>query len=290
MLYYALIKYRDQFLFTLFFIIALIISLNFNMAIDSLLSLFLSIYILSLISPKIRRRINDTILIILVFTIVITFTISWILKIQLSFIGVIDDNKMLVFGTFLFVFLTYMAMKKNTEIFQYQRMPYLIMEFDKDSNEEFLFTFKNIRDFPANNIYIKFEIIYPLPGNSWPSLLLFVKQQLKLILFRLSIIPKPDFFISFVSERLEPNDCMKINILDQLLRYVPINSKPYQGNLKRYYSDKEIYFNIISNYTYSSKEKFLSEDPTYNIFKFKSDLKGIELIHKSGEPIEITFK
>ena len=43
MLYYALIKYRDQFLFTLFFIIALIISLNFNMAIDSLLSLFLSI-------------------------------------------------------------------------------------------------------------------------------------------------------------------------------------------------------------------------------------------------------
>ena len=116
MLYYALTKNRDQFLFTIFLIIALIISLNFNMAIDSLLSLFLSIYMLSLISQKIRRRINDTILIILVFSIIITFTISWIFKIQLSFIGVIDDNKMLVFGTFLFVFLTYMAISENSHL------------------------------------------------------------------------------------------------------------------------------------------------------------------------------
>ena len=290
MLYYALIKYRDQFLFTLLVIIAFIISLNFNMAIDSLLSLFLPIYILSLISPKIKRIINDTILIILVLSIVITFIISWIFKIQLSFIGVIDDNKMLVFGTFLFVFFTYMAMRKNTEIFQYQRMPYLIIELYKNTNEKFLFTFTNIRDFPATNIYIKFEIIYPLPENSWPSLILFVKRQLKLILFRLSIIPKPDFFISFVSERLEPNDCMKINMLDKLLRVVPINSKPYNENLIRYYSNEEIYFDIIISCTYGSKEKFITEDPIYNIFKFKSDLKGIELIRKSGEPIEITYK
>lgn len=285
--YYELTKFRDQFYFILFLLIVCIgVTIFKDFAIDTLFLFIMPLYILYLTSPKINRIINDTAIFFLVFSIIVAILISWIFEIQLSVIGIIDDDKMLVFGTFFFAFLTYMAMRNNTKIFQYQRMPYLKIDLDRSLGDEFTFTCTNKSEFPAEGISINFEIVYPIPENPIKSIKLFIQRQLELTISFI-YLRRPDFCKFVSEERLEPKESIKIDIIDKIITFLPIITTVHQEHFKRYYSEEEICFNIIIDFTYASTDNLQIKDPIYKMFKFKSDRAGIKLIRKSGRSVKI---
>lgn len=285
--YYELIKYRDQLYFYLFLLIVFIgVTIFKDFAIDTLVLFFIPSYFLYLSSKKIKRVINDAVIYSLVLFIIVVILISWIFESPLSVFGIIDDDKMLVFGTFFFAFLTYVAMKNNTKIFQYQRMPYLKVDLDRNLGDDFTFSCTNKSDFPAKDIFINLEIVYPIPENPIKSIKLFIQRQLKLATCFLSL-KIPDFSKFVHEERLEPNESIKIDIIDEIIALPPIITRVHQEYFKRYHSEEEICFNIIIYFTYASIDNLQIEDPIYKMFKFKSDHNGIRLILKSGKSVKI---
>ncbi|MCK5494673.1 MAG: hypothetical protein KAJ14_16305 [Candidatus Omnitrophica bacterium] len=284
-------------MFTIFLIIALIISLNFNMAIDSLLSLFLSIYMLSLISQKIRRRINDTILIILVFSIIITFTISWIFKIQLSFIGVIDDNKMLVLVTFLYVFLTYKIMKNSFTLFELKRIPDLKIEMNDSFNK---YEIKNITEFPAKDIRIIIEVLHPIPKGLYDTINLWLRRNIETLNKNKLSKKKPHYITILEQKTLNKDNSILINLNDDLFSSIPLNKFTKEVNKGvtledeiLFYSEKEQIFEVIIKCEYKSIDN-LKISPRFQSLTFKTKRKeeikvnDVELL-SSSEDLRVVY-
>lgn len=282
-MYYYLLKKNETNLlvFTTIMIIVAFIIISKEMFIFILFASLFLLFIFGLIIPKIKV-IKDTIIFIIISFIIISFTLSWIFEIQLSYVGIISNNEMLVLGTFLFAFLTYNAMRKNTELFQDKRMPYFKVKIEENIlNKHVDFIITNISDFPAKNIWIDIEIIYPIPKTFISSLKLFLMGELISIF---AIFKNHNYTISYVSESLESKDNMKINIYDEILKLSHINSSQLEKHFNRSYSNEDIFFNIIIKCKYTSKDNLPLKNPIYNIFEFKSGIDGVKLIHKSGDP------
>jgi len=89
----------------------------------------------------------------------------WLLGVNLPVIGIVGDNKMLVFVTLLYVIFTYKIIQSNLMIFKRQRIPQLLVDVKNDLSSRDTFHIKNISDFPATDLLMKFEIVYPIPGS-----------------------------------------------------------------------------------------------------------------------------
>lgn len=231
--------------------------------------------------PKTLRIFSTAVLSAFLIVVSIIFTISWFF--QANILGIlISDTKMLVFLTFLYVILTYRIIKSNFEIFQYQRMPYLIVE----AENFYSYVIQNVSEFPALDIMTSLEIIYPIPKDSISSFKLWLKRTLQIISYNHFNKPKPDYIAYWVSERLDPRNAMEVNISEEIGKVLPLTL--IKANDKtEYCCNEKISFDIIIKLEYNSQDNLPLENPLYSRFRFESSSTGTALLLRSGKPIKI---
>jgi hypothetical protein len=199
-------------------------------------------------------------------------------------VGAITDDKMLVFVTLLYVFLTYKLMKNNFSIYQYQRIPQLFISARSDTATKPGFEVKNKSDFHAVDLLVTFEIIYPVPEEFFHILNVYVHRNYieKLKNFTRKN-KKSDYMIRYFSEYLEPQDTMYMTLEQEINQLIDIESIKNQNELDRVERDLQ----IIAKYEYKSLDNLSLEKPFYKRFKFRIEPTGINLIHISGNPVKL---
>lgn len=172
MLSYYKLKKIENLVLGLFVGVFLLVILQFSIGNNTYLLIFffiifLLLYIFMIFSPRFFGILSSTISSMAIVFSFIFLIMFWLLKVNLPVVGLISDGKMLVFVTLLYVFLTNRIIQNNLMIFKRQRIPQLIVDVKNDLTTIDQFKIKNISDFPATNLLITFEIIYPIPDNSY---------------------------------------------------------------------------------------------------------------------------
>ncbi|MDO9098972.1 MAG: hypothetical protein Q7U60_12740, partial [Candidatus Methanoperedens sp.] len=265
-------KFVPLYIFLIVAYISIIIS-KFLPIVQVFTFLFLFLYVFMLFSPKNFTIFSTALLSALLIAISIIFTISWVFEVQIPYIGIISDTKMLVFLTFLYVILTYRIIKSNFEIFQYQRMPYLIIE----SEDFYCYIIKNVSEFPALDIMMTLEILCPIPEDSISSFKLWLKRTLQIIGYNRFNKSKPDYIAYWASERLDPKDEMKVNIYEEIEQVLSL-TQTEANDKTEYCCNEKISFDVIVKTEYSSQDNLPLENPLYSRFRFESSPTGTKLL------------
>ncbi len=263
-------------LFGAYFSVSLYKFLNAEMA---AFVFFVIFYLALLISTKQVLLVLKALLLSILSLAGIIIIYSWITKNAItSNIGPVTDTQMLVFATFVYVFLTYKILQSNREIFEYSRLPQLSI------GENFPFLgISNKSEFIAKNIDISAEIVGPVPETLVGGIGLWVYRVFKRGISNLKK-SNLDFMPSYFIERLEPEETRWIDIRENVLKVLPLK---IDSNSKYFFSDTELNFDIIVSYTYKSGENFPIPEPIFRLFRCKSGKSGYELIKKTGDVIKI---
>lgn len=235
-----------------------------------------------LFSQKTLKFFSLTAVIAILISAYFLFIVSWFFQEPLPSFGIIDNQKMLILVTMLYVILTYKVFRSNYEIFQNQRMPYFKVYthlFDG-------YKLKNISEFPAINILITLELLYPIPRTTISSIKEWIIRTIKTTIFLKLWSLKPNYFAAWMVDRLESGEEIKVTIEEELTKFLSLELKEENGK-KNFISKDEIDFIILIKCEYSSIDGLLLENPHYNIFKWKANPSGMKFISKTGEPIKI---
>jgi len=296
MISYYNLKKNEKILHYLIVYISLIflISLHnlFHSLVIDVFSIVIFYYLYFLISPESSLetiKFIFTIISISIFIfLLILFFFGWLIQYPIPYIGIISDNKMLVFVTLTYVILTYKIVRSNFKIFQYQRMPNIIIY--QKPGDQFTFTIKNVSEFPASDILINIEILYPIPKTIFKIIRMWLVRIFEVYIsdYKISNKPNPKYYFLWKSEKLESNDQMELTIRGELKNIIPLQvHKNDDREYEIYYSNEEIFFDVIIKCEYASLDNIHLKNPIFNLFKYKSNHQGINLLVKSGDLIKI---
>ena len=292
--YYYYFKKNEEHLFIFMALFSMIIvfisafayTLTENNVFYFLFALFFSIYcIILILSRSTQKTINKAIIFYSVIGFYFGLLLMWIF--DFSFYGFrITDNKMLVFITILYVYLTYNITKSNFEIFQYQKIPQIAIENGGEITDDFYekfksYTIKNNGDYPAKNMNISIEILYPVPTKYFPSLFECIKRSFRIGLFSQFNVSKPGYITYWISESIDPNDSILVSIDEKvIIKSLPVLIKKYSGKIIEITFEREVEFCVIIKCEYYSQDGVAIEKPIYKLFTFKGDHEGINYVSK----------
>ncbi len=266
------------------FVISLFLTYDYIEWLTFAFFIFLYFYILMIFFPRIFRLLGSAISVSIIITLSIFSLLLWLFRFDLPYLGVISDNKMLVLVTILYVFLTYKILQSNITLFQYQRMPQLLVEIKNDLDNSSKFIVRNESQYPAINIFLTFEIVCPIPDTFFSVLTLWLKREIiEKIGNLISKNKNPDYIVKFFSEYLESKGSMYLAINDEINDIIDQMSIKEGKGLGIVGNT----FQVILKYEYQSQDELNLNVPFYRSFKFKIEPTGVHLIHKSGDPIKL---
>lgn len=229
------------------------------------------------------------------YMIFVLFSLSWVFNYPILYnIGIISDEKMLVLMTFTYVILTYKIMRSNVEIFQYQRMPNIVITSSLVNNMTLIV--KNVSDYPVIDLTIQIEIVHPIPKTTFEIIRMWFMRHIDILICSYEILKKynvcakhnPNYHLVWKSEKLESNDQIDLTIINDVEKKLHLylhDDKIY--GIKTYYSEEEILFDVIIKCEYASQDNLYLKNPIFNLFKYKSNREGIHILTKSGDAIKI---
>ncbi|VVB92972.1 Uncharacterised protein [uncultured archaeon] len=146
--------------------------------------------------------------------------------------------------------------------------------------------------FPATDILITLEILYPIPKDSFSSFKLWVKRSLQTRIFNYKFYSKiykskPDFVAIQFLDRIGADTSVIADIKDNVCQILPLEVIKYDNKPNKFYSNEKIIFDIIIKCEYSSLDNLKLEKPLYSLFRFESSPQGIIALQISGAPIKI---
>lgn len=288
MLSYYKLKKNENLVLGLFIGVFLLVILQFSIGNNTYLLIFffiifLLLYIFMIFSPRFFGILSSTISSMAIVFSFIFLIMFWLLKVNLPVVGLISDGKMLVFVTLLYVFLTNRIIQNNLMIFKRQRIPQLIVDVKNDLTSIDQFTIKNISDFPATNLLITFEIIYPIPDNSYQIIKLWLIRIYELNIARILNAKKTEYLVNYYSEYLESNSSISINIYEEIHKLadeIAIKKEEGLGIIGTK-------IQVILKYDYKSQDNLEIDAPFFRLFEYEINPTGCHIIHKSGEPVKL---
>ena len=275
MSYYDLKRYETEINLaiagSIIYIILVFFTYKYIAGITAVTVAILYLYLLLLFFPKIFKSLSGFLFSGIVITSLIIAIMFWYFKVSIPPMGVITDDQMLILVTLLYVFLTYKIMKSNSSMYQYERIPQLFVDVNKKYNNHLMFNVKNMSPFHAVDLEVTFEIVYPIPTSFSPIIKLFIERSYIHKTKSIFCKNKQDsYLIKYTSEYLEPDCPISLDIQNEIHSLI----------------DKNEEFHIIVKYDYKSLDNLSIEKPLYKLFKFKMEQNGINLVHKSGNPIK----
>ena len=299
--YYSLKKNENYFRYLIVYIsiyLVYLIHTNFqNVSLD-ITFIIIFYYVCTLLSPDDSVEMIKFLLMCVSLSaflvMLILFSFSWVFNNPIPYVGIISDEKMLVFMTFTYVILTYKIMRSNFEIFQYQKMPNIVVS--SNSNLDMDFTVKNVSDYPAIDLIIQIEILYPIPKTTSEVIRIWFMRHIDILICNYDILKKykiyekhnPNYYHLWRSEKLESNDQINLTIKNDFEKSVPLQT--YEDKLhgnKIYYSEEEILFDVIVKCEYASQDNLYLKNPIFNLVRYKANNQGIQQLTKSGDLIKI---
>ncbi|MDY0386994.1 MAG: hypothetical protein RBT65_07680 [Methanolobus sp.] len=264
------------------FILFQLYRLEYISELIAIAALFLYLYILLLFLPNLFKPLFNSIVSSLIICVSFFAILFWYFKIDLLPMGTITDDQMLIFVTLLYVFLTYKIMKSNVSVYQYQRIPQLLV--DIESNSKAIFKIRNTSDFHAIDLYVTFEILYPIPPNSISTLKLFIERNYTNTIK--SYFSKKDaskYVIRYYLEYVESKNNVGIDLEEEVQNLLDEQAIDKERGLEIIGDE----LHIIVKYDYKSIDNLDLGKPFYKRFKYNMQPTGTKLIHKSGNPVKL---
>ena len=247
---------------------------------NTFFSMFMPVLVISMFLPKVHKAHQILMTDGLVAITFIILAVFWIIQEEIPYLNMLITNEqMVVYSSFLYAYLTYKNLKSNSNIFKYQRIPYITVEGTSSDNGDIYFSVKNSSDYVAKNVIIYFECVgNSYQDNSLNAINLFCRRKIEeFICFVKFQRSKPTYETLVKLNRLEPNSSTNIPLNDFVTNQLKIR------NLKA----KQAKFDIIANWTFISIDNLLSDGPTYKKFQFERFKDRFRLIKTSNEPITI---
>jgi hypothetical protein len=217
----------------------------------------------------------------------VVFLYFWFFKTEVPFLkSLISDNQMLVFTSILYAYLTYKNIQTSMNVFKYQRMPYItINNFEEAESYSIKYRLKNESNFPAKNIKIYFEILYPVPEKKLKtSAPLFIRRSLNNLLYSICPHTKKPQYISLISIKwMEPNSFTEVSIDDEIQKSIPMSKCGKNNDCM----NKEVYFDVIVSWEFISVDNLFVENKFYKLFKYQRNSSGIKFVIDSDKPTKI---
>jgi hypothetical protein len=294
---YYYFRKNEQNLFTVIALVSMVIFYIFAYAyiltsnillLISFVILFLIYVIILFLSEGTQKVVNKALMIYLVIGIYGGLLLIWIFDISYHGIKITDD-KMLVFVTLLYVYLTYKITKSNIEIAKYQKIPQIMIDNNGEISKPFekitSYTVENISDYPAKSVFVTMEVVYPIPTTYFASLVDCLKKSCEIQLFTRFKRSKPTYITCWKAESIEPHDNISVTIeketINSTLKFVP---KEFANKILEMKFEPNTKFEIIIKCEYFSQDGISIETPVYKLFEFDGDSTGIRSMSKSGIP------
>lgn len=300
--YYSLKKSENNFRYLIAYIsvcLVLLLHIKFQSVPLDVAFIIIFYYGYTILSPndsiEMVRFIFMSVSLTVFFMIFALFSLSWVFNYPILYnIGIISDEKMLVLMTFTYVILTYKIMRSNVEIFQYQRMPNIVIT--SSFVNDMTFIVKNVSDYPVIDLTIQIEIVHPTPKTTFEIIRMWFMRHIDILICSYEILKKykvyekhnPNYYLVWKSEKLESNDQIDLTIINDVEKKLHLHldeDKTY--DIKTYYSEEEILFDVIIKCEYASQDNLYLKNPIFNLFRYKSNRKGIHILTKSGDAIKI---
>ena len=255
------------------------------------------LYVTIIISDEARNALLFSSFYSLLFFLYLFFVISWWANTEIFSIGKIDDNKMLVLVTFLYVFLTYKIMKNSFTLFELKRIPDLKIEMNDSFNK---YEIKNIAEFPAKDIRIIIEVLHPIPKGLYDTINLWLRRNIETLNKNKLSKKKPHYITILEQKTLNKDNSILINLNDDLFSSIPLNK--FTKEVKKgitledeilFYSEKEQIFEVIIKCEYKSTDN-LKISPRFQSLTFKTKIKeeieesDVELL-SSSEDLRVVY-
>lgn len=173
-------------------------------------------------------------------------------------------------------------MKSNSSVYQYQRIPQLLVDIENDNKA--IFNIRNTSDFHAIDLHVTFELLYPLPSNSISTIKLFIERNyLSSIKSYFSKSKGNNYLIRYYLEYLESKNTISIDIEEEVQKLLDEQAIDKERGMD--IIGDEIH--IIVKYDYKSIDNLDLGKPFYKRFKFSVQPTGKRLVHKSGNPVKL---
>ena len=284
--YYKLVKYETSILGIMFALILgvwmIIDGTGYIELLRIALILVMFLYMFMLFSPRFFGILSSAISFGVTIALSIVLMVYWLLEVDLPVIGIIDDSKMLVFVTLFYVILTYKIIRSNSMAPKYQRMPQLLADIKNDLGSRYTFNIKNISEFSATDLIIKFEIVYPIPQKPLQTIKLFLIRVCKKSLAEISITKNLEYFVVYDSEYLESNKSIYLDLSEEILKLTDQIAIDKEEGFEMLGQK----FQVILKYDYKSQDNLYLESPFYRLFEYQIYPTGCHLIHRSGKPMK----
>ncbi|GEM_PF-3173028 len=272
-----------EFLFVIVLAILIMLLIAGNISYATLLNYFVPILIISMFLPKIHKvhqKIMTDGLVIITFLILAVF---WILQVEIPYLKILISNEqMVVYSSFLYAYLTYKNLKSNSDIFKYQRIPYILVEGKNSDNGDIFFVVTNSSDYAAKDFLIYFEFVPRSHSNtSLKAIKLFISRKKEALFCYFSFLTfqrkNPTYETLLKLNRLEPNSSTKIVLNDFVTNQLKIEESMVNHTK----------FDIIANWRFISIDNLLSDEVVYKRFQYDKSSGEIQLIKTSNEPFAI---
>lgn len=257
------------------------------MSFDTLFVFYMPFVIISITCPQIQKGLRFLVFDFPFIFLFIAPLFFWIFNIEVPYLNiVISDNKMVVFSSILYAYLTFKNIQYSSRIFKYQRMPNITISAFKESESELVrYQIKNESNYPAKDVKIYFEFLYPIPEKTLiRSFSYFIKRSSNYLFYILNPLAKRPDYISLVSERwIEPNSIKKVSVRNETIKLIDVSKNELCIDCE----NRKNYFEVIVSWDFVSVDNFFVANRIYKNFRYELSTHGLKFDSDSDEPIQI---
>lgn len=272
-----------EFLFVIVLALTILLIKGNYISYITLVNYFFPMLIISMYLPKLhnahQKIMTDGLVIITFFILVV----CWILQVEIPYLNILISNEqMVVYSSFLYAYLTYKNLKSNSDIFKFQRIPYITVEGKNSDNGDIFFSVTNSSDYAAKGFLIYFDFVPHIHSNtSLKAINLFSRRKIEALLCYFSFLTfqrkYPTYETLIKLNRLEPNSSTKIVLNDFVTNQLKIEDSMVNHTK----------FDIIANWRFISIDNLLSNEVVYKKFQYDKSSGETQLIKTSNEPFAI---
>ncbi len=260
------------------------------MSFETLFAFYIPFIMISMYCPQIKKGLRFLVFDLTFILLFIVPLFFWISNTEVPYLNIIvSDSKMVVFSSILYAYLTFKNIQYSTRAFKYQRMPNItISAFQESETELVSYQIKNESDYPAKDIKMYFEFLYPIPENTFKcSFSHFIKRNFKYLSYFFNPFSKNPNYVSLVSQNwIEPNSIQKISVKNGTIKLM----KELENERSIDCIDcknRKNYFDVIVSWDFVSVDNFFMENRYYKNFRYELNSSGIKFVSDSDGPIQI---
>jgi hypothetical protein len=190
-------------------------------------------------------------------------------------IPVFNSEQLLVIGTIVFIYVTYLNAKVAKDNFKLSRLSRVSIILDNNFN----FQLYNHDQFTVKELEVKFTIVYPISTSFLSFLLSVARLGFDDYIGDQNNIQRPNFKVISIDLLECKQHSSFLDIEDKILKLVPIKKRVDKHSKHvTYFSKKKLSFGVIVELIYQSGEGYLLPDKIINLYRFDVNKTGVAVV------------